>query len=278
MKRNILVIICVVLMVGLTFSGCIDSNNNGGGQDDGGGGLTGTATYSGTWSGSIPGNDDASGTWEYTVDFDAGTVSGWFKGDGSGDITGSVSGGTIEASGAAAFGTVEWSGTFTSDGSEVSGDWELTEYQGSGTWSGSKGEINDDNDDEDEGSGDDVESASSIRYKWSQEEGDVTRTWEYMAKNIGTDDLKVRVDFVDDEHQSGSVVINRERGKVWVVENDEWQEYSYETVGQYVDHLEDHLNYISDYWDGDPFEFQGVRFHGVELNPNLSDSLFVPPS
>lgn len=113
--------------------------------------LTGTETYSGAWSGSI-GGESYDGVWEFEADFDTGRVEGAFHGDGNGDITGTVSGGEIDAEGAAAFGTVEWSGEFSSGGQEISGTWELAEnVPGSGEWSGSVGELpEDDNEDSEE--------------------------------------------------------------------------------------------------------------------------------
>ena len=104
-------------------------------------------TYSGEWEGSlgIPSfSTENSGTWQFEVDFDEGEVGGRFRGDGTGDIIGTVSGGIIEASGEAAFGFVQWSGEFSSDGEEISGTWEITDVtsefgEGSGTWSGSLG-------------------------------------------------------------------------------------------------------------------------------------------
>jgi len=97
-----------------------------------------------------------SGTWQFEVDFDEGEVEGWFKGDGAGDITGTVSDGIIEASGEAAFGVVYWSGEFSSDGEEVSGTWEISEEasefgEGDGTWSGSLGELEEESPEEKEG-------------------------------------------------------------------------------------------------------------------------------
>lgn len=93
---------------------------------------TGTENYSGTWSGT-----GVSGTWEFAVDWGAGTVSGWFTGDAAGNVTGSVSPGAISASGSAAWGLVSWSGTFSADGSSVSGTWSAPAIY-SGTFSGTK--------------------------------------------------------------------------------------------------------------------------------------------
>jgi len=121
----------------------------------------GEATYSGEWEGTLgiaPLTMEYSGTWQFEVDFNEGEVEGWFKGDGAGDITGTVSDGIIEASGEAAFGVVYWSGEFSSDGEEVSGTWEISEEasefgEGDGTWSGSLGELEEESPEEKEREG-----------------------------------------------------------------------------------------------------------------------------
>ncbi len=169
--------------------------------EDGGTDLTGTVTYSGTWSGSITGVGDVTGTWEFEADFDSGTVSGWFKGDGAGDISGSVSDGVIEASGSAAFGTVDWSGSFSSDGSSISGDWELEGGAGSGTWEGSEGEADTDTDtdnDTDTDTGGDTNTWTAYEYKegetyeYSILAEDMEGTFSWKVDSV-TDDGKVTV-------------------------------------------------------------------------------------
>ena len=92
---------------------------------------TGTERYEGTWS-----DTDVSGTWEFTVNWETGDITGSTDGDVEADITGSAEDGTIEAEGEAAMGTVTWSGTFSADGSSVSGEW--SGLGDSGTWSGSR--------------------------------------------------------------------------------------------------------------------------------------------
>ncbi len=110
---------------------------------------TGEATYSGEWEGTLGTHGfsmEYSGTWQFKVDFEEGEIEGRFRGDGAGDLTGTVSDGIVEASGEAAFGVVRWFGNFSSDGEEISGTWEITEVasefgEGSGTWSGSLSEL-----------------------------------------------------------------------------------------------------------------------------------------
>lgn len=139
--------VVVILLVGTVLAGCLGNDD----EENGVGDLTGTATYSGTWAGSSAEMGDIDGTWEYEVDFDAGTVTGSFTGDLWGDITGSVDDGVLEADGKAAFGTVEWEGDISSDGEDVSGTWEAVDEDASGTWSGDLDEVIDDNDDDDNG-------------------------------------------------------------------------------------------------------------------------------
>ncbi len=141
-KKHMVVLAIGLILVFSAFTGCLGDDGGDDGEDDSSSGdLTGTTTYSGDWSGTV-GEDDYSGTWEFDVDFDEGDVSGSFdvEGGGSGDISGTVSDGTINAEGEAGFGTVEWSGDFSSNGEEVSGDWELKQgaQYGSGTWSGTE--------------------------------------------------------------------------------------------------------------------------------------------
>ncbi len=99
------------------------------------GAYTGTEAenYSGTWSG-----EGYSDDWEFAINWDVGTVGGWFTVDTAGpyDVTGTVSLGAIDAEGTAAMGFVSWSGAFSADGSSVSGNWSFDGYFD--TWSGTK--------------------------------------------------------------------------------------------------------------------------------------------
>jgi len=133
----LLILISAIVLI----SGCTapaDGNGtNGGttnGDTNGGTGLTGNTTYSGSWSSTtLP---IRSGTFEFTINFDAGTMSGTFIGDEANSfLTGSVSAGEIIARGSAYGGDVDWLGTVSADGSSVSGSWESSGYE-SGTWSG----------------------------------------------------------------------------------------------------------------------------------------------
>lgn len=128
-----IVVVVVVVAVAAAAGGYFVLSGRGGGGTGGTYTGSGTETYSGEWSSN---NGNMSGTWQFTVDWDSGSITGSASGDFSADVSGSVSGGTIDAEGEAAMGTVTWSGSFSSDGSEVSGTWSGLGL--SGTWSGSK--------------------------------------------------------------------------------------------------------------------------------------------
>ncbi|MFO7792967.1 MAG: hypothetical protein R6W73_08335 [Candidatus Saliniplasma sp.] len=286
-KRYLVFLIAALLIIGIAFSGCTEDDENGDDEDGDSGELTGKAVYSGTWEGSSDYQDEMEGTWEYTIDFDEGSVTGWFDGDGAGDISGTVSDGEIEASGEAALGTVEWSGEFSDDGDEVSGDWEFTNGEGSGTWTGSFDREIDDGD-ENGGETGDVEEASSLEYKWEWEEEDGTSgTWTYMVKDIDTENLKMRIDWTeDDEEEYDSFILNKELEKAWYIDNGQWEEVPAEgydlIVNQYESQLDSHLeNYVYD-WTGEPIEITDqetgttLTWYGVEVDPDISDSQFEP--
>ncbi len=122
--------IIVIIVVAAAAAGALILTK--GPEEEGGYIGTGTVTYSGNWS-----DTGLSGTWEFAVNFDAGTVSGSFSGSASGTVTGSVSAGAISASGTAWGGAITWSGNISSDGSSVSGSWECVGVY-SGTFSGTK--------------------------------------------------------------------------------------------------------------------------------------------
>lgn len=172
--------------------------------------LSGTTTYCGTWEGSFTGQGDVSGEWQFTVDFDSGEVTGWFEGDGGGDITGSVEDGIIEASGSAALGTVTWSGSFNLDGSEISGEWEVEGDLGSGTWEGSEGELQETQDETDEeeteeGTEDGTAEASTwdpynfdkeVHYKYSFSLEDDSGTLNWDVTSVSGDQVTIETEII----------------------------------------------------------------------------------
>ncbi len=103
--------------------------------------LTGIVNYSGTWTGQAEG-ENVDGIWEFKVNFDEENLTGWFIGNASGRVNGSVYQEEIEAESESIWRTVDWSGSFSANGSEVSGEWKLSDLEGHGTWEGARGRAN----------------------------------------------------------------------------------------------------------------------------------------
>lgn len=152
---------------------------------------TGTETYEGTWS-----DSDVSGTWEFTVNWETGDITGSTDGDVEADISGSAEDGAIEAEGEAAMGTVTWSGTFSADGASVSGEW--SGLGDSGTWSGSR-------------------VAATETTEETTEEGTVTETVSYGSLYDYDRNYAVDIDYDDpDSGQSGSGTVRYHDGDYYM--------------------------------------------------------------
>lgn len=144
--------------------------------------------------------------------------------------------------------------------------------------------------DRENGGGDDttssaIDDASSIKYKWSYEDNQESGTWTYLAKDIDTDDLKIKIEYTNVEDKSGGIVINEEQEKAWEIkDNGDWDQYTameYDyIVNQFVPSFNSHLERLHNNWDGEPYEYtnpstgESFEWHAVEVNPSLSDSIF----
>ncbi len=244
-KKYFVFLVAAILIIGVGFSGCTEDNgSDGNGDENGGEELSGTAIYSGNWSGSTDQMGDISGTWEFKVDFDAETVSGSFSGDTSGDISGSVSDGQLDAEGDAAFGTVEWSGDFSDDGNDVSGNWELATGGGSGTWSGSFDREVDENgggstetnwnafefDKEIEKDGENMGGLKEFTYEHTYSEDGSEKRFEIQTTYIGKTDTEITVTKIDgstfqQEEMSINIQTYELKHQIEVLQDDENQNH-----------------------------------------------------
>lgn len=288
---TVVLVLAVAGVAGCTGNG--ETNDGTGNSTFDSGDLSGEETYSGDWSGSIGVsgfNKDFSGTWQFTVDFDEGTVQGSFDGDGSGDITGSVSDGAIDASGEAGFGAVEWSGGFTSGGEEVSGTWEISEEAsgygaGSGEWSGSLDEsVSEEETEEGEETNGEQVDVNSVDVTMNKYEGgEIAETVNMKARNLDkeTPDLRVELD-------SGKILLynNKEGvGYNYVQSDDVWVEMSgsilEDSIQGYADMAVDAQETAMEYGAGGTADIQyggaGAEIIVEEVNPTIPDDEFTPP-
>ncbi|MFP4117057.1 MAG: hypothetical protein ACLFQ8_02875 [Candidatus Aenigmatarchaeota archaeon] len=230
--------------------------------------------------------EEYSGTWQFEVDFEEGTVEGWFEGDGSGDISGTFSDGTIstEAEGDAAMGAIKWSDDFSADGEEVSGTWEGAEdVPGSGTWSGSLGAVEEEEEQEEEDSG---PSVSSIDAEWiGYEGGEFDGGVRIRARNMDTENYDWRVESAD-ENEDYVVIYNNDEDALYITQagDETWTKATGSLAEDFgKDSMED-MATSSEKWAEDLGEGTHDVNYGassmeieIDVNPSLEDDLFVPP-
>lgn len=134
-----------------------------------------------------------------------------------------------------------------------------------------------------------VETATSMWFsvEWTNDE---TGAITYMAKDIGTEDFKLRGDGWEEGLEMG-VIINGELGQMWYLEEDDWigigipvehwGEYWGEYWEGYVTMFNDYITGLHGWTHGDwtytdPEEGYSVRVYDIEVNPDLDDALFEP--
>ncbi|MDI9576673.1 MAG: hypothetical protein QM398_00875, partial [Thermoproteota archaeon] len=134
-------------------------------------------------------------------------------------------------------------------------------------------------------SGNMFEGASSLKFSvtiTSEESGNEPMTLTYYAKNIGTQQMMLRVDMTEGS-ETGSYIVNGVTKQYWINDGIEWTEWS-EFFEEYWTESQANWaemeNDISE-WGGegtytDPLSGVTVTVHDVQINPNLPDTLFAP--
>ena len=111
-----------------------------------------------------------------------------------------------------------------------------------------------------------------------------TAVYTYTAEDIGTEHLKLRVEWWGEGFAHG-VIIDAELRQVWYLENDDWlempQEEQGQVVGMFVREFEKHRGELyrwrgGDWTYTDPEFGYSFRFYDIEVDSGLDDALFVP--
>ena len=129
----------------------------------------------------------------------------------------------------------------------------------------------------------DVATATSIQFKgeWTNDE---TVTFTYVAKDIGTEDFKSRMDGWAEGLEVG-IIINGELGQAWSFQDGEWVEIPDERWDDYweaaLSELDLYISELQEWTHGDctfthpDYSYQ-VRIYDIEVEPDLADGLFEP--
>jgi hypothetical protein len=128
----------------------------------------------------------------------------------------------------------------------------------------------------------DVSTATSISYKVSiQPAGQASMEYEYIVKDAGTDNMKMRIS-VETEDEVATYVINGETQTAWVYTGEEWLDLTAGFTTYWDMHKESWEGYQTSLqdWTGlgeyryDLPTGDAVVIHDIQINPTLDDSLF----
>jgi len=133
------------------------------------------------------------------------------------------------------------------------------------------------------GGGANVAGASSLQYTVSvtNSSGASLGTWTYYAKNAGTSNLMIRIEFADPSDGNFVYIINGALQQAWMESGGEWTDLSSAFASQWSSWNSTFTGYqnqlagwagVGDYTytaGGDT-----IRIYDVAVNPSLADSLF----
>jgi hypothetical protein len=128
-----------------------------------------------------------------------------------------------------------------------------------------------------------VSGASSLQFSVDVTGGSSAGTYKYMAKNIGTSNMMIRVEITS---SSGNLVyiVNGAQQKAWAYQNGAWTDLSSTFSDQWsawnstwAGYKEDLVSWTgSGDWTYTAPDGSTIRIHEISVNPSLADSLFQP--
>ena len=128
-----------------------------------------------------------------------------------------------------------------------------------------------------------VGTASSLQFSIDVTSGGVKQfTYTYMAKNVGTNNLMLRIETTDASGTNNIIIVNGVLQKSWMYDGTEWTDISSMYNTQYNTWDASFIGYrnsLADWagaggWTYTAPNGDSVRYYDISVNPNLSDSLF----
>jgi hypothetical protein len=130
-----------------------------------------------------------------------------------------------------------------------------------------------------------VENATSLQYDADVTTQGQTFTYKLAGKNLGTENMKLRIDLLGGETGNYSYILNAGDETAWAAVNGEWTDMTTDFAAQWQAWGTEWTNYINNLknWSGTgeytyTAEGVSVRVYNISLNPSLADSLFQPPA
>ncbi len=129
----------------------------------------------------------------------------------------------------------------------------------------------------------DVAGATSLQFDVTATIEGVTEEYKFMAKNIGTSSLMLRVEQKDPEGTEFKYILNQAQKKVWVYYDGAWVDLS-EQFATYWDQwnpaLSSYKTNLENWTGAGDYEYtangNSYKISNILVNPTLADSLFEP--
>ncbi len=129
----------------------------------------------------------------------------------------------------------------------------------------------------------DVEGASSLQFKVEVTSEGSSYTNTYIAKNIGTSDMMIRIEIESADGDFG-YILNGAEEKAWTYEEGEWTDISDMFSDQWSlwsATYEGYQTSLADWtgtgeWTYTDTDGSSVRIYDISVNPTLADTLFQP--
>ncbi len=127
----------------------------------------------------------------------------------------------------------------------------------------------------------DIEGATSLQFDVIATIEGVTEEYTFMAKNIGTSELMLRVDQTDAQGNEFKYILNQAEEKVLVYYEGAWTDLS-DTFATYWDTwnpaLDDYKTNLENWAGTGDYEYtsgaNSYKISNIVVNPTLADSLF----
>jgi hypothetical protein len=127
-----------------------------------------------------------------------------------------------------------------------------------------------------------IAGASSLQFSVSATHAGVSQgTYTYMAKNLGTSNLMIRIEATTSTGDNFIYIVNGAQQKAWMCSNGEWLDLSDAFTTQWNtwdSQWEGYQNNLAG-WTGGDHTYTApngdtVRIYNITVNPSLADSLF----
>lgn len=129
----------------------------------------------------------------------------------------------------------------------------------------------------------DIAGATSLKFDVSANIEGVQEDYSFLAKNLGTSEVMIRVNQVDAQGMEFTYILNAADQEVWIYYDGAWTDYS-DTFSVYWDTwnpaLEAYEDALGDWTGTGNYEYtvgnDSFIISGIAVNPTLDDSLFSP--